>query len=86
MDMEQIIQGIYVYISHRTHIFLAQVFRLERVKYRIDRKQFTWIFARISMASCGLPAAARAGAIFLQDSVRIRLCTAASAAGRMMGP
>ena len=59
MDMEQIIQGIYVYISHRTHIFLAQVFRLERVKYRIDRKQFTWIFARISMASCGLRSGAR---------------------------
>ena len=34
----------------------------------------------------GLRAAARAGAIFLQDSVRIRLCTAASAVGGMMGP
>ena len=32
-----------------------------------------------------LPAVVRAGAIFLQDSVRIRLCTAVSAAGGTMG-
>ena len=31
------------------------------------------IFARISMASYGLPAVVRAGAIFQRDSVRIRM-------------
>lgn len=74
-----------VYFTPYTYIS-GTGFRLERVKYRIDRKQFTWIFARISMASCGLRAAARAGAIFRRDSAHIRLCTAASAVGGMMEP
>ena len=34
------------------------------------------------MASCGLPAVVRAGAIFRRDSAHIRRCTAASAATR----
>ena len=57
--------------------------RLSRSRIPVAHRR---IFARILMASYGLPAVVRAGAIFRRDSVRIRLCTAASAVGGTMEP
>lgn len=78
-----------------------EVTNMKARRYELTDKEWSWpgrlsrsripgvhrkIFARISMASYGLPTVVRAGAIFQRDSVRIRLCTAASAAGGMMEP
>ena len=70
-------KGTSFYVRFRQNIMISRS-HIPAVRRRI--------FARISMASCGLRAAARAGAIILQDSVRIRLCTSASAVGGTMKP
>ena len=70
-------KGTSFYVRFRQNIMISRS-RIPVVRRRI--------FARISMASCGLHAVVRAGAIFRRDSVRIRLCTAASAAGGTMKP